>query len=58
MWNLTGQPAVSIPFGFDDDGLPVAAQLVGRPADEATLIHVSAQIETARPWSHHRPPIS
>jgi amidase len=58
MWNLTGQPAVSIPFGFDDDGLPVAVQLVGRPADEATLIRVSAQVETARPWAHHRPPIS
>lgn len=58
MWNLTGQPAVSMPFGFDDDGLPVAAQLVGRPADEATLIRVSAQVETARPWAHHRPPIS
>ncbi|MFN8037460.1 MAG: amidase [Acidimicrobiia bacterium] len=58
MWNVTGQPAVSIPFGFDGDGLPVGVQLVGRPAGEATLVRASAQIEAARPWIGHRPPMA
>jgi amidase len=58
MWNLTGQPAAVVPWGFDDEGLPVSVQLVGRPDDEATLLALSAQIEAARPWAHHRPPVS
>jgi amidase len=58
MWNLTGQPAAVVPWGFDADGLPVAVQLVGRPYDEATLLALSAQIEAARPWAHRRPPVS
>lgn len=56
-WNVTGQPAVSVPFGFAD-GLPVGIQLVGRPADEATLVRLAAQLEQARPWSGRRPPVS
>jgi amidase len=56
LWNSTGQPAASVPAGFTEDGLPVAVQLVGRPRDEATLLSLSAQIETARPWAHRRPP--
>jgi amidase len=58
MWNLTGQPAAVVPWGFDDEGLPVSVQLVGRPDDEATLLALSAQIEAARPWAHRRPPVS
>ncbi|MGH3563741.1 MAG: amidase family protein, partial [Mycobacterium sp.] len=58
IWNLTGQPAAAVPWGFDRDGLPVAIQLVGRPYDEATLLSLAAQIEQARPWAHHRPPVS
>lgn len=58
MWNLTGQPAAVVPWGFDDDGLPVAVQLVGRPRDEATLLALGAQIEAARPWAQRRPPVS
>jgi amidase len=54
---MTGQPAVSIPAGFDADGLPVGVQLVGRPADEATIIRLAAQLETARPWRDDRPPL-
>jgi amidase len=56
-WNATGQPAVTVPWGADDLGLPVGIQLVGRPADEATLIRLSAQLEKARPWAHLRPPV-
>jgi amidase len=54
-WNATGQPAVSVPAGFTEDGLPLAVQLVGRPNDEATLLSLAAQIEAERPWAQHRP---
>jgi len=56
--NITGQPAVSVPLSWSDDGLPIGIQLVGRPADEATLIRVSAQLEQAQPWRDRRPPVS
>lgn len=58
IWNLTGQPAAVVPWGFDGDGLPMSVQLVGRPYNEATLLSLSAQIEAARPWAVHRPPVS
>jgi amidase len=54
-WNATGQPATSVPAGFTDDGLPLAVQLVGRPHDETTLLTLSAQLESERPWAQHRP---
>jgi amidase len=57
-WNATGQPAASVPAGFDHDGLPLAVQLVGRPDDEATLLALAAQLEQARPWAHRRPAVS
>jgi amidase len=57
MFNVTGQPAAVVPWGFDGDGLPLSIQLVGRPHDEATLLSLSAQIEGARPWAQHRPPL-
>ena len=53
-WNVTGQPAISIPTGTDEAGLPVAVQLVGRPHDEATLLNLAAAIEAVRP--HRRSP--
>jgi amidase len=58
IWNLTGQPAAAVPWGFDRDGVPLSVQLVGRPCDEATLVSLSAQIESARPWADRRPPVS
>jgi amidase len=57
-WNTTGQPAVSLPLHWDDQGLPAGVQIVGRPADEATLIRLSAQLEEASPWVDRRPPVS
>jgi amidase len=55
-WNFTGQPACSVPAGFDADGLPRAVQLIGRPNDEATLVALAAQLEVERPWAEDRPP--
>jgi amidase len=54
-WNLTGQPAVTVPAGLGADGLPLSVQLVGRPGSEDVLYSLAGQIEAARPWEHHRP---
>jgi amidase len=56
--NITGLPAVSVPLSWTKEGLPIGIQLVGRPADEAALIRVSAQLEEACPWHDRRPPVS
>ncbi len=58
LFNVTGQPAISVPIGFGEDGLPTAVQLVGRPLGEETLLQVAAQIETARPWADRRPALA
>jgi amidase len=57
-FNASGLPAIAIPTGFDTNGLPVGVQLVGRPAAEATIIALAAQIEAAKPWSTNRPAIT
>jgi len=57
-WNHLGNPAMSVPTGFADDGMPLAVQIIGRPNDEATLISLAAQLEQERPWADNRPPIS
>ncbi len=56
--NATGQPAISVPLFQGEDGLPLAMQLVGRPAGEAQLLALAAQLEAARPWSERRAPVS
>ncbi|HLW15823.1 MAG TPA: amidase [Actinomycetota bacterium] len=56
-FNVTGQPAASVPAGFSSEGLPIGVQVVGRAADERTVLSLSAQLERARPWIDHRPPI-
>ncbi|NDJ20601.1 amidase [Nostoc sp. B(2019)] len=53
--NATGQPAIALPVDFDSNGLPISVQLIGKPAAEATLISLAAQIEAAKPWIQHRP---
>jgi amidase len=55
LFNVTGQPAVSVPLYWTEAGLPVGSMLVGRPADDATLLALSAQLEAARPWAHRHP---
>jgi amidase len=57
LYNVSGQPAVSIPLYWTDGGLPVGIMLAGRMGEEATLISLSAQIEAARPWQGRHPPI-
>lgn len=56
-FNLTGQPAASVPAGFTEDGLPVGLQIVGRACDEPTVLRASACFEEARPWAHRWPPL-
>jgi amidase len=54
-YNMSGQPAVSVPLHWTAAGLPIGIQLIGRPCDEVTLIRLAAQLEAAAPWSHRRP---
>jgi len=54
-FNLTGQPAATVPAGFTAAGLPVGLQIVGRRHADRTVLAASAAFEAAAPWSHHRP---
>ncbi|MCH7695854.1 MAG: amidase [Proteobacteria bacterium] len=56
--NATGQPGISLPLHWNDDGLPIGVHFTGRYGDEATLISLAAQLEQARPWSDRRPPLA
>ena len=57
-FNVTGQPAVTIPAGLGPDGLPLSVQLVGRVGDEETLYALAGQLEQAAPWADRRPPLA
>ena len=56
-WNVTGQPAANVPAGLSRAGLPLGVQVVGGPADERTVLMLSAQLERAQPWADARPPL-
>jgi amidase len=56
--NVTGQPAVSLPLSWTDDGLPIGVQAIGPPAGDALLLQLAAQVEEARPWACRRPPLA
>jgi len=56
-FNATGQPAFSLPNGFNKAGLPIGLQIVGRQTDEVTIIGLAHQFEEARPWKDKHPPV-
>jgi amidase len=55
--NASGQPAISLPLYQGEDGLPLGVQLIGRPAGEAALLALGAQLEEATPWAGRRAPV-
>jgi amidase len=54
--NITGQPAISVPAGIADDGMPIGAMLTGPPLGEATLLRLAAELEEVEGWAESRPP--
>lgn len=56
--NMTGQTASSVPCGFSSEGMPIGLQIVGPWGSETRVLQASAAFEQARPWAHHRPPVS
>jgi aspartyl-tRNA(Asn)/glutamyl-tRNA(Gln) amidotransferase subunit A len=57
-FNLSGNPAVTLPCGIATDGLPIGLQLVGPHRGDAQLLRTAALYEKARPWDGHRPQVS
>jgi aspartyl-tRNA(Asn)/glutamyl-tRNA(Gln) amidotransferase subunit A len=56
-FNMTGQPAASVPCGLTREGVPVGLQIVGRRHDDVGVLRASAAFERARPWRDTRPPL-
>jgi amidase len=57
LFNLTGQPAMSVPLYWNDAGLPIGTHFAARIGEEATLLRLAAQMEQARPWADRLPPL-
>ncbi len=54
-FNVTGQPAASVPCGFTSEGLPAGVQIVGRAGEDLTVLRAAAAFEQAQPWADRRP---
>ena len=57
-FNLTGQPAASVPCGFDAQGLPVGLHVIGRAYEDSLVLRACARVRAAQPWAEKRPPVS
>jgi len=57
MFNMSGQPAMSVPLAWNREGLPLGMMFAARFGDEATLLRLAAQLEQERPWRTKLPPI-
>ena len=57
LFNLTGQPGISLPLHWNDEGLPVGIHLVAATGREDLLLRVAAQLEAAQPWAERLPPL-
>jgi aspartyl-tRNA(Asn)/glutamyl-tRNA(Gln) amidotransferase subunit A len=57
LFNLTGQPAATVPCGWTVDGLPLGLQIVGRPHEDALVLRAAAAFEAIAPWADRRPPV-
>lgn len=56
-FNVTGQPAISLPLSWSEDGLPIGIQFVAAFGREDLLVRLAAQLETAQPWAGRVPPV-
>lgn len=57
VFNVTGQPSMSLPLSYNAEGLPIGMMITGRFGDEATLFRLAGQLEQARPWKDKKPPV-
>jgi aspartyl-tRNA(Asn)/glutamyl-tRNA(Gln) amidotransferase subunit A len=57
-FDITGQPAISVPCGFDPQGLPIGLQIIGRPWEEETVLRLAHAYEQATDWHRRRPPLA